>query len=103
MLIGQVLQRIGSTLDPEDKHGKEEVSEEGETERMNPTPGAAKFGRLHLADAPTLADIEQCATRTNRRRLLGNLVLAKFLLLFAGADTVAETAGEDEGMEETER
>jgi hypothetical protein len=60
-----------------------------------------KTGRLHLADLPQrFADIEQCATRANRRRLLGNLVLAKFLLLFAGAGTVVETAagvsGEDE-------
>jgi hypothetical protein len=48
--------------------------------------------QLHLADLPQrFADIEQCATRTNRRRLLGSL------LLFPGAGTVAETAAEVSG------
>jgi hypothetical protein len=84
-----------------EEDGKEEVPEEAETEEMNPTPGATKLDDSISPICPqSFVDIELCATRTNRRRLLGNLVLAKFLQLFAGAGTVAETAagvsGEDE-------
>jgi hypothetical protein len=53
-----VLQRIGSTLEREED-GKEEVPEEGETEEMNPTPGATKLDDSTSPICPKhFADIE---------------------------------------------